>query len=238
MVVTKRQHKILDTIIQEYIRSARPVSSRLLDEKYDFGIKPPSLRIEMQRLTQQGYITQPHTSAGRIPTDKGYRFFVDELLSKILSRLKVFNDLSESLIEHYTNSSLKEWGELVKKLAEVSDSLVVGFFENTDIILKEGWEQILKKPEFKEKSVIFDFTRFLQDFERWLGRIKLDDDIKVYIGRENPFRRAEEFSTIITRCCIGKKEGVISLLGPKRMRYDKNIMLMGTLLWKTIKKKK
>ena len=69
----------MDTIIREYIQSARPVSSQYLGEKYDFGICPASIRIEMQKLTDDGFLTQPHTSAGRIPTDKGYRLFVDQL---------------------------------------------------------------------------------------------------------------------------------------------------------------
>jgi heat-inducible transcription repressor HrcA len=66
-------------IIREYVESARPVSSQYLGERYDFGICPASIRIEMQKLTDDGFLTQPHTSAGRIPTDKGYRLFVDQL---------------------------------------------------------------------------------------------------------------------------------------------------------------
>ena len=79
MTMTKRQGKLLDKIVREYINSALPVSSQLLDERYNFGISPATLRIEMQKLTDRGFLYQPHTSAGRVPTDKGFRFFVDEL---------------------------------------------------------------------------------------------------------------------------------------------------------------
>ncbi len=79
MTITERQEKILNKVLQEYIKSAQPVSSQLLEKKYDFGISPATIRIEMQKLTDKGFLYQPHTSAGRVPTDKGYRLFVDKL---------------------------------------------------------------------------------------------------------------------------------------------------------------
>ena len=82
MEPVKRQKEILNSVIEEYINSAQPVSSQLLEKKYDFGICPATIRIEMQKLTDKGFLCQPHTSAGRVPTDKGYRFFVDNLLEK------------------------------------------------------------------------------------------------------------------------------------------------------------
>ena len=82
MLITDRQKDILDKIIQEYISSAEPVPSQSLEKKYDFGLSPATIRGEMHKLTEEGFLYQPHTSAGRVPTDKGYRFFVDNLLNK------------------------------------------------------------------------------------------------------------------------------------------------------------
>ena len=82
METTERQQKILNTIIEEYINSAQPISSQLLEKKHNFGLSPATIRIEMQKLTDAGFLYQPHTSAGRVPTDEGYRFFVDDLLEK------------------------------------------------------------------------------------------------------------------------------------------------------------
>jgi len=81
MTITARQKAILKAVVKEYVRSAKPVASQQLEDKYDFGIKPASIRIEMQKLTDEGFLNQPHTSAGRTPTDKGYRLFVNELLN-------------------------------------------------------------------------------------------------------------------------------------------------------------
>lgn len=79
MALEQRQKDILLKIVEEYIDSAQPISSKLLKEKYKFNLSPATLRLEMQELTKKGFLLQPHTSAGRVPTEKGYRFFVDEV---------------------------------------------------------------------------------------------------------------------------------------------------------------
>src|SRR4030043_2035671 len=86
MEITKRQKSILDRIIKEYINTAEPVSSQLLEKNYSFDICPATIRIEMQKLTDGGYLLQPHTSAGRVPTDKAYRSFVDNFFEEEFSR--------------------------------------------------------------------------------------------------------------------------------------------------------
>ncbi len=78
-MITDRQADILNEIIKEYIKLASPVSSHSLEKKKGLNISSATIRNEMQKLTDEGYLCQPHTSAGRLPTDKGYRFFVDQL---------------------------------------------------------------------------------------------------------------------------------------------------------------
>ena len=82
MEISERQSDILNNLIKDYIQLAHPVSSEFLEKKHSFGLSPATLRIEMQKLTDKGFLSQPHTSAGRVPTDKGYRFFVNELLKE------------------------------------------------------------------------------------------------------------------------------------------------------------
>ena len=104
-MITERQNQLLNGIITEYINSAKPVSSRLLEKKYDFGVSPATIRIEMQKLTDKGFLHQPHTSAGRVPTDRGYRFFVDNLLEGELAGFKELE--AEDWFEKQLESSLK-----------------------------------------------------------------------------------------------------------------------------------
>ena len=230
MKITERQTEILNRLIQEYIDSARPVSSQLLEKKYDFSICPAMIRIEMQKLTDQGFIQQPHTSAGRVPTDKGYRFFVDNLLK---SKIPEFEDVLEieDIFQKAGKDIFKLTGRLTKFLAEQSSNFTILNLLERDFFWKEGWEEILQEPEFEEKDLISNFTELLESFEKNIENLKINSEIKVYIGKENPFLKNKDFSIIISKCHLPKKEeGILSILGPKRMAYDKNISLINSLI--------
>ena len=80
-MLTERQKMILSAIVDDYIRSAEPVGSRSISKRGDVGYSPATIRNEMSDLEELGYLEQPHTSAGRIPSNKGYRYYVDHLLN-------------------------------------------------------------------------------------------------------------------------------------------------------------
>jgi len=230
METTQRQTEILNRLIQEYIDSARPVSSQLLEKKYDFSICPAMIRIEMQKLTDKGFICQPHTSAGRVPTDKGYRFFVDNLLK---SEIPEFEDVLEieDIFQKAEKDIFKLVSRLTKFLAEQSSNFTILNLLERDFFWKEGWEEILQEPEFEEKDLISNFTELLESFEKNIENLKINSGIKVYIGKENPFSKNKDFSIIISKCHLPKKEeGILSILGPKRMAYDRNISLINSLM--------
>ena len=86
-MITERQQTILETIIEEYIKEASPVGSKHLDAAFDFGIGPAMIRQEMAALEEEGYLASPHTSAGRVPTDKAYRFYISQKLNARVSSL-------------------------------------------------------------------------------------------------------------------------------------------------------
>jgi len=242
MKITERQEKILDTIIRDYVRLAQPVSSELLEKKHKFGISPATIRIEMQKLTDKGFIHQLHTSAGRVPTDKGYRFFVDNLLK---SEIPEFEDVLEieDIFQGAGKDIFKLASRLTKFLAEESSNFTILNLLERDFFWKEGWEEILKEPEFEEKDLISNFTELLESFEENIENLKINpvrnrrflngvnSGIKIYIGKENPFSKTKDFSIISSRCHLPEgEEGIISLLGPKRMAYDKNISLINSLV--------
>ena len=82
MDLTERKLKILQAIISDYVKTAEPVGSRTLSRKYDLGISPATIRNEMADLEEMGYLTHPHTSAGRVPSDAAYRLYVNALMEK------------------------------------------------------------------------------------------------------------------------------------------------------------
>lgn len=234
MTMTKRQGKLLDKIIREYINSALPVSSQLLDERYNFGISPATLRIEMQKLTDRGFLYQPHTSAGRVPTDKGYRFFVDELFEK---GFPDFGDKKSSQmlkeIKKEIESSLRFTQTVTRILADNSSNLGLSYLLDEDILWKEGWKDIFEEPEFKEADFVSRFAKMLSCFERDIEKITLDfpSETRVYIGKENPVSKNEDFSIVTAKFTfpeLGYK-GIFAILGPKRMNYNKNISLINSL---------
>ncbi|MEK7519337.1 MAG: hypothetical protein AAB565_00915 [Patescibacteria group bacterium] len=227
MGITERQTGILNSIITEYINSAHPISSQLLEEKYDFGIRPAAIRIEMQKLTDNGYLIQPHTSSGRVPTDKGYRLFVDRVLEKNFTDENFDDNFWEDL---KIDDTLKFIQSLTRSLAEHSSNLALSYLPDEGILWKEGWEEILREPEFREEKFVFNFTQFLKDIEENIDNLKVNSRIKIYIGKESPFPKIRDFSIIISKCHFpNKKEGIVSILGPKRMAYEKNISLINSL---------
>ncbi len=226
MINIKRQDLILSKIIQEYIDFAIPVSSKSLEEKYNFGVSPATIRNEMQRLTGLGFLFQPHTSAGRVPTDKAYRFLVD----KILLKQELFEKKQDFEIKDLSDDPLKFVQSITRALATTSSSLAVSYLFDERFLWKEGWEELLQAPEFQKTSRVSDFVKFLKSFEQDIEKVSPDSNIRVYIGRETPFPKSAEFSLIISKCCFpDKEEGVISILGPKRMAYNKNIALINSL---------
>lgn len=230
MVITERQKLILDTIVGEYIDSAQPVSSQLLERKYDFDVCPATIRNEMHKLTNSGFLYQPHTSSGRVPTDKGYRFFVDNLLEKGISEFKGVFKLEE-MFQEEREDIFRFVTQISKFLATTSSSLAAIHLFEKDFFWKEGWEEILKEPEFEEKDFVFAFTKFLENFEKNIRDFKVNSEIKIYIGGENPFLKTKNFSIISTKCSFpDREEGIISLLGPKRMTYGKNISLISSIV--------
>jgi len=214
-MITERQSEILDRIIQEYIIQAKPVSSQLLEKKHNFDLSSATIRNEMQKLTNKGYLAQPHTSAGRLPTDKGYRLFVDKLLGKESAELA-------TNWQREIKASFEFIREITEFLAEESSNLALGYLSNEGIIWKEGWREVFREPEFLQKGYMASFINALEDLEENIGSINFPSEIRVYIGKESPVSKNKDFSLIT----LGFDQGLFALLGPKRMSYHKNISLL------------
>jgi len=227
-MLTKRQEKILNTVIKEYIKTGEPVSSQLLEKKHDFGIKPAMIRIEMQKLTDNGYLFQPHTSAGRVPTDKSYRFFVDNLLNKEPSLNERMSKIEEIFREEEDIFRLAN--RLTKFLAEETSSLAILNLPERDFVFKEGWEELLKEAEFFERDFFADFAKSIERFEESFKDLEVNSGVKVYIGKETKVPKAKNLSVISSKCKLPNKEkATLTLVGPKRMDYNRNLNLVQSL---------
>lgn len=229
MELTSRQKDILEQVIADYIKLASPVSSQMLEE--DFDVSPATLRNEMLFLSDEGFLEKPHTSSGRIPTDKGYRFFVDEVAGK---ERKQEERVQEALGKEI-HDALEFAAFGIRNLASLSSSLVAMYVEQKSLFWKEGWEDVLEEPEFEEQGRIKSFSRFLNDFENNVKELEPAQDVQVFIGKENPFSKVNDFSIMIAECDVPEYgRGLVALLGPKRMAYPRNIHVLNTFvdIWK------
>ncbi len=229
MALSDRQKDILQKAVFEYIDRAQPVSSSWLETRYTMALSPATIRSELSYLTEEGYLEQPHTSAGRVPTDRGYRFFVDEMLPAQNSE---GIEVGPQKIRDYV-----EFVQLVSRnLAEASSSLRVVYSPQKSFFWKEGWEGVLRAPEFEGREQIGSFTRFLIDVEKGFQNFHSEKVLEIYIGEENPFSREKDFSIMIAAYSFPssgafqrKQKGLMALVGPKRMAYQKNIGLLNSL---------
>ncbi len=229
MVTTERRKEILNIILKEYITTAHPVSSKFIEENYDLGVSPATIRNDMQELTEMGYLFQPHTSAGRVPTDKGYRFFVD-LYSKEETSPYIEKQLDREVgkIREQLENELCFMKEFTRFIAQFSSSLTISYSLKENVVIKEGWPFVFSDPEFDDVEMIRNFVGMVSEFEENIGNlVESDSPTKIYIGEESPFSGKHDFTIMISPYKIGRKrEGVLAILGPKRMHYDKNIYIV------------
>lgn len=218
-MLTERQENLLFALIREHIRSAEPVGSSTIVENHGFDVSPATIRIELGVLEEQGYIAQPHTSAGRVPTEAGYRHFVERMLAK-----------GETLPAAKMKVTLPKDAEtavkmVAKQLAEGTGTAVfVGFRPRH--VYYTGLSLLFSQPEFQELGRIARFSEIIDRLDDVVERVfpKVDAKVTVWLGRDNPFGGL--CATVVTRYGAGQHAGVIGLLGPLRMDYERNWQLL------------
>lgn len=231
--MNQRQIDLLGVILKEYIGSGVPVASESLVEKYELPFSSATIRNEMMKLEEEGFLCQPHTSAGRIPSDKGYRFYVDYLM-KLRELGKREEEKLKKQIQESQESNERLIHNLARAVADLSNTLViVGMVEDRDFYEEAGVRNFLDQYEpddaLEMQQIIFDLEYI--DKNAWEFTRLLHDDIGVYIGTENPMRPIQKYSTIVSSYELPNREqGFLALLGPKRMDYEKNISLVDCII--------
>lgn len=217
LMLTERQRLILDGIINQYIDSARPVSSKLIERVCGLNVSPATIRNEMQELSDMGYISQPHTSAGRVPTDKGYRFLIDTILEEL-----VLQENEQCPLTFREESPLSTLKRISADLSKRCSGLAIAFLEDQGIFWKEGMKMVFKEPEFRQPEYSVRFINCLDLLEKRFEYLSenIEGGIEVYIGRESPLYNQDDFSLIVSR---HSENLFLAIFGPKRMRYKENI---------------
>jgi len=195
------------------------------------GLSAATIRNEMQKLTDMGYLYQPHTSAGRVPADKGYRYLVDRLISEKAEDLIKAEILDEIEKAKKARDSFTFLQEISRTLSSFSSGLVFLHLPGEGICLREGWVRVFRDPEFSDIKYARKFLLMLDLFEKNIDNFEVNDfSVKVYIGSEAPIPRSRDFSIVMSKCSLRKNETVLAILGPKRMSYSKNIPLINSIV--------
>lgn len=225
--ITQRQAKILAAIVKENCEAGQPVASADLVEKYNFKVSSPTIRNEMQSLEKLGYISQPHTSSGRVPTDKGFRFFVNELMDRVHLTLKEQDSLKRELFK--LQIAHAEMGRRVAKL--LSDhSQQASFALFPEEMSTNGLANILDNPALPAEDAK-EIAEFFDNIDQYAEKMILDysgsSKPETFIGKELKLSKKSDYSMIVSGLKLPSgKKGVIGLIGPKSMRYEKNLTLM------------
>lgn len=224
--MTDRQVQILAAIIEQYAEIAVPVGSVTLAKL--FGVSSATIRSEMVKLEELNLIMQPHTSAGRIPTDQGYRFYVNQITADherqpmqldrgaraIEARIGTHNDRADVAIRSAVDS-----------LVELTHNL--GIATIGDQLYMNGIGNLFSQPEFLRGNHTQAVARLLDNLEPWLREAAPNEPLNVYIGSENPIGKSSGASLIISRFRSPYSDhSYIGVLGPTRQSYSKVMRLV------------
>ncbi len=230
-MIVQRQKSILDAVIREHIRTARPVASQDIRSGYRH-ISSATIRSEMLRLDEEGYLEQPHTSAGRVPTDEGYRSFVDrlteraELAERERERIRAVFSARNNDEEVFVRA-------LGAAVLELTGSFVAAGIFDDEAFYDLGFSELLAEPEFREAAYRESFGRLIDELHQHHETIAdyLDGKpSRVFIGRENPMREARHYAMMVASWRHPRGfSGFLTILGPRRMDYRKNLGIMRCL---------
>ncbi len=223
-MISERQKKILCSIVEQYAEVASPVGSHLLAKIFE--VSSATIRAEMAELERLGFIKQPHTSAGRIPTDRGYRFYVNNVATE-----NPVND-SSSRGERALTARIGEGSVPERAIRNTVDTLVeltqnLGVATIGKQLYMSGLSNLFGQPEFIHPGQVQEVARLLDNLEPWLREAAPNQPLSVYIGSENPIGRNSGCSLIISKFSSPYSDrSFIGVLGPTRQSYKEVMSLV------------
>lgn len=224
--MTERQIAILTAIIEQYAEVAAPVGSVMLAKL--FNVSSATIRSEMAKLEELNLITQPHTSSGRVPTDKGYRFYVNLLTNNTAEETPEFDrstKVIEARVSTHGNRSDRVIRSAVDSLVDLTQNL--GLATIGDELYLSGMGNLFSQPEFLQGTSAQSVARLLDNLEPWLREAAPNEPLNVFIGSENPIGKSSGATLIISRFRSPYSDcSYIGVLGPTRQSYARVMRLV------------
>ncbi len=234
MQLSERKKMILNAIVSEYIETAEPVSSVTIVNKYNAGCSSATVRNEMAGLEEMGYLDKPHTSAGRIPSGRGYRFYVDSLFPYRTT------DVVKAKLKRAFLSQLTETDDVIEKASDF-----ISRFTNYTVIAMDSYENaprrvytggvvnIFNHPEYKNLEKARRLINFI-DSRDSIYKVLSDSDgeerMHILIGDENIYEDLKDCSMVISHYCDPRgRRGGLGIIGPTRMQYARVVASLATV---------
>ena len=221
--LTARQTQILKSLVEEYIETAEPVGSETLDKKFNLGVSSATIRNEMTALTKTGHLKQPHTSAGRIPTPKAMKFFINQLMEEkqmsLTEEVKAKEEVWDSRLDLE-----KLIAEATQALAESTKSLAVATLDDEGKIWHSGYANVFTNPEFADLEAAASLFAFLEEAQRmhelFFERMTGVSPVEVIFGEDLGWPGFGPIGIVGTRFSAQGRVGALGVVGPFRLHYQ------------------
>ncbi len=224
-----RKDIILGVVVNEYIKTVTPVSSGYIAHAYIHGLSPATIRNILAELEREGYLTHPHTSAGRVPTQDGYRYYVDNLMNEIqlLEQEKIrIKDDCETQVKNL-ESILEKASQVISDLTHYTSIVSV---DGVSRIFCRGTCHVIGYSDYQDLTRVRDILKALEEKERILEIINCEirHKIRIYIGHEIAWTNMQDCSLAISQYKMrDNASGRIAILGPTHMDYQRVVSTLG-----------
>lgn len=226
----QRKNQILSAIIEHFVKTAEPVGSKTIILTYNFKVSPATVRNDMADLEEEGLIMQPHTSAGRVPTDKGYRFYVDELADYEVAKALAHKTLFALRDKARADFARERVQAAVQLLSQATPNMAFATIPENTRTFFMGFSKMLRQPEFIESPLkASQVMEVIEDRDHFLTGLQMLDigaEPSIFIGEENILQGIDSCSLVVAKYSCDGYEGAIGILGPKRMPYAYNSAIL------------
>lgn len=252
-----RLEQIFRCIVDSYVKTAQPVGSKIVSEMYEGSLSPASIRNVMAVLESMGLIEQPHTSAGRIPTTRGYRHYVNRFtqqdthsddyeleVSEIMSKINDIEHVAELVVHQlseWTDNAGVMFVKNVRRQSTIFDDFRLNSTDHADRLTArvyvDGASKVMKQPEFADIKCARSLLRLFEAKQQLMDILEKDLDLDathIYIGNET-YSPSEDISydsisIVVKRYSYRDRPvGCLGVIGPSRMHYDRAVSVVNTL---------
>jgi heat-inducible transcriptional repressor len=226
---SQRKYQILKKLIEEFIESAKPVSSGCFQNFSEFDISSATIRNEMNQLEKEGLLMQPHTSAGRIPTSKGYSLFIESLMEyKNTDEKEIIQEFEKAKKAYFLKKAKEKVYDGVAILSKLTENIAFATIPENKQTFFLGIANLLKQPEFcnnnQEASLVIEILE--DNFFEVLNGLEIKNEVEIHIGESDMLKNISSCSLLCCKYFHLGFEGVLGIVGPMRMDYPRNKTLI------------